>query len=484
MYAALIVITAFITSVIVIQLSTPLAVRVGLVDRPGGHKLHDDHVPLVGGFALYFALFLAWFIAPRIGLGTINALFLAASGLLFVIGLADDRFQLSVRLRMAMQLAAALLMVYSNVVLNDLGQLLPGLPVETGVLAVPFTLFAVVGTINAMNMIDGVDGLAGLVSFAILLLLGVVSYISGNNVQLLIVLCMLGAVGGFLHFNMRRRGRERAAIFMGDAGSTILGFLFAYLFVSLSQGEHRSISPVTALWLFAVPLMDTVGVMIRRIWLGRSPFSADRGHLHHLLIDAGFRMRHAVFVIAAIQLLLGATGLAAHYLGVPDWLSFAAFLGLFFLYAYLIIRPWRAVPKLRAIHRGLDLTVRGARHVFVGNLVPDTAWADVQNLLQEAGHRGDFQLFQRTDPETGETSAYALVDAVTTDRVKPLARTLVHAHGRLASRHNKPDQHLVIRQLVPRNPENDRRRANRSGVDQEKRQKDRRVPSEPLPPVS
>jgi len=480
MYDALIFFGTFIAAVTVIQLAMPVAVKVGLVDRPGGHKLHDDHVPLVGGFALYAGLFLAWLLGPYLGLGSINSLFLAASGLLFTIGLVDDRFQLSVRLRLAMQVVAALLLVYSNAELRSLGELIPGMPLELGPLAAPFTIFAVVGTINAMNMIDGVDGLAGLVSFTILLLLLVVSYLSHSSVQLLIVLCMLGAVGGFLHFNMRRPGRDRAAVFMGDAGSTILGFLFAYLFISLSQGTQSAISPVVALWLFAVPLMDTVGVMIRRIWLGRSPFSADRGHLHHLLIDAGFRMRHAVLVIAALQLVLGAAGLTAHYLGVPDYLSFAAFLVLFVIYAYFISRPWRAIPRIRAFHRALDLTVRGARQVFIGNLQRNTAFADVRNLLREAGEQRPFELYERTDPETGETSVFALVDAGETDQVNRLVRKLRSARTRLYGKRRSPEDEMRIRHLVPRNEANDRRRDSTGRVTTDQRRRERRVASRRL----
>ena len=473
MLSALIFLAAFVTSVAVIHLFSPVAVRIGLVDRPGGHKLHDDHVPLVGGFALYASLFLAWNLGPLLGLGTINSIFLAASGLLFTIGLVDDRFNLSVRLRLAMQVAAALLLVYSQVVLDDLGRLLPDQLLALGVLAIPFTIFATVGTINAINMIDGMDGLAGLVSFSILSLLLVVSYVSDSSIQLLIILCMMGGLGGFLLFNMRRRGRDRAAVFMGDAGSTILGFLFAYLLISLSQGEHRAISPVTAIWLFAVPLMDTLGVMMRRIWLGRSPFAADRGHLHHLLLDAGFRMRHAVVLIAAIQLLLGGVGLAGDYLGVPEHLSLLAFVTLFLVYAYLVIRPWRAVPRLRTIHRSLDLTVRGARQVFVGNLNRDTAGSDMANLLRESGHDGGFELYERPDPAGGESLVFALVDAGETDRVKPLARDLRKAHRALAGR-RPGDPGPVIRQLVPRSRENDRRAARAKSTAENRRHRERR----------
>lgn len=359
MQVVLVIPVAFIISIGVICLATPIAIHVGLVDRPGGHKQHQHEVPLVGGLALYIGLFLSWYLAPYLGVGNINFLFIAGSALLFVIGIADDYFQLSVSFRIVVQVLAALLLTYCNIVLTSLGQLLPGVVVETGVFAIPFTVFAVVGTINAMNMIDGVDGLAGLLSFVVLLMLGVVSYTSGNGVQLLIIFCMLGAVGGFLHFNLRRPGREHAAVFMGDAGSTILGFLFAYLFISLSQGESPAITPVTALWLFGVPLMDTIGVMARRIWLGRSPFSADRGHLHHLLLDAGFRVRHTVMIIAAIQLLLGTAGLVAYYFGVLEWVSFAAFLGLFAFYAYFIFHPRRAVLYLRNVHQKFGFTVRG-----------------------------------------------------------------------------------------------------------------------------
>jgi UDP-GlcNAc:undecaprenyl-phosphate GlcNAc-1-phosphate transferase len=92
---------------------------------------------------------------------------------------------------------------------------------------------------------------------------------------------------GFLYYNLRYPGNRRARVFLGDNGSMLLGFLFAWLFIALSQGEPAAMTPVTALWLFALPLMDTVGVMLRRIWLGKSPFRADRHHLHHLFVRAG-----------------------------------------------------------------------------------------------------------------------------------------------------------------------------------------------------
>lgn len=478
--AAMIFLGAFFTGAMLIVLLKPLAVLVGLVDRPGGHKIHDAHVPLVGGFAIYAGLLLAWLIGPQLGLGTMNALLVAASGLLFVIGLVDDRFQLSVRLRLLMQVAAGLMLVYSNAVLNDLGNLLPGGPVQLGPLAVAFTIFATVGTINAMNMLDGVDGLAGLVSFVVLGLLAYAAAVSHSGVQLLLTLSVMGGVAGFLLFNLRRKGRERASVFMGDAGSTLLGFVFAYLFISLSQGEHRAIQPVTALWLFAVPLMDTVGIMLRRIWLGKSPFSADRGHLHHLLMDAGFRMCQVVLLIAGIQLGLGALGLAAQHAGVPDYVSFGVFLAAFAGYAYLIIRPWRAVPKLRNLHRRLDLTASGANQVFIGNLSPDTARLEVQNLLREARKEMRFELYERIDPETGEASAFALIDAGSPRALKPLVRDLRRAQARIYWNSRPSENGVIIRQLFPREEKNDRRTAQHDLPKTDQRRRDRRGECRPL----
>ena len=444
-------------SVAAIFIARPVAVRFGLVDKPGGHKLHAHHTPLVGGLAIYLSVALAWFMAPLLGLGSMNSVFVAAGGLLFTIGLIDDHIQLSVKLRFAMQVIAALLLVYSKVVLVDLGYLLPDQLMPLGVFAIPLTVFAVVGAINALNMIDGVDGLCGLVSFASFSLLLFVAFISGSQTQISLLLCVLGGVAGFLLFNMPIRGRARASIFMGDAGSTLLGFLLAYLLISLSQGEQRAMAPVVALWIFAVPLMDTLGVMLRRVWLKKSPFDADRGHIHHLLMDAGFRVRQTVLLIASLQLVLGVTGLAAYYLGVPDAVSLAAFILLFAAYLYLISRPWRIVPRFRSLHAKSGLTVAGVRYVYVGNLNPDTAVADLEALLGGSQHFRAFEIYKgNSEGEGSASSTYALVNARETDNVPEL---LAYLRKNLARTQQQGAATLgpVIRQYIPRKRRNERR---------------------------
>jgi len=138
-----------------------------------------------------------------------------------------------------------------------------------------------IGMLNAVNMVDGLDGLA-----ASLVFIAIIAW-TGDDVRNVVIPELLGAaILAFLLFNLRLRGR--ALVFMGDAGSLFLGFVLTWFLVALSQGEQRLLAPVTALWLFALPLTDTISMMVRRILLRRSPFLADREHFHHILLAAGF----------------------------------------------------------------------------------------------------------------------------------------------------------------------------------------------------
>ncbi|MCB1863149.1 MAG: undecaprenyl/decaprenyl-phosphate alpha-N-acetylglucosaminyl 1-phosphate transferase, partial [Gammaproteobacteria bacterium] len=239
--------------------------------------------------------------------------------LIVLTGVLDDRLQLGVRLRFLMHALIALIMIHwGGVVLLDLGFLVSPELLVLGYLAVPLTIFATLGTINALNMLDGIDGLAGVLSIVIFSFIALLAFISQSADYFYLSIAVLGAVAGFLVFNFPYSSRQHASIFMGDAGSNLLGFLLAWQFIALSQGDDPVIAPVTALWLYAVPLIDTVSVMVRRVWLKRSPFKADRGHLHHLLIDAGFRVRQVVYLMAFIQVLLAAAGVWMLWGGVPQ----------------------------------------------------------------------------------------------------------------------------------------------------------------------
>ncbi len=449
-------ISTLLLSALSIHVMAPVAVKLGLTDKPGGRKHHEHATPLVGGIAIYLSLLVSGLLLKWYELGDFNFLFIAAGGALVLTGLIDDYCELSIRIRMGVQALASLVMILmAGIVLNDLGAIVSTDLLMLGYFAVPITILGVVAITNALNMMDGIDGLAGAVSCVCLGLLLSVAMVSGSVPDAILIVSAMGAVLGFLLFNFHWFGIRKAHVFLGDSGSTMLGFLFAWLLISLSQGEGRAMQPVTALWIFAVPLMDLAGLIIRRLWLKRSPFKADRGHLHHLLLDAGFRVRQAVVLIAAIQVLLGLIGLMGLYLDIPDRVMFISFLLLFSLYCYLIIRPWRVVPRLRYVHQCLSLTVRGCDQVYVGNLDIETAIENIEQMINSLNHDHTFRVYEYSDKQTDRLYCFAVIDIHMTDNMSKVCRQLVR------SKFSKPG--FIIRKFIVRNPDNDRRKVVREG---------------------
>lgn len=320
----------------------PAAARIGLVDKPGLKKRHHGEIPVVGGIAIFAGFTFSLLLLHTYPLKDLRAL-IAGSLLLVIIGVIDDVLRLPVLTRFMAQIAAALMMaLWSGVMLLSLGDLfIPGQAVMLGALAIPFTVFAVVGVINAANMSDGIDGLLGTLLFAAFSGLAVAAFIGDRVSELNLLLMMGGCIAGFLFFNMRTPWRERAAIFMGDGGTMFLGFVVAYFVIKLSQGENAAITPVTALWLVALPLFDAVGMMIRRILKGRSPFDGDLEHMHHVLLWAGFTVPQSVAIIGGLAFSCVAIGLGGMYLQVPQPIMFALFIGLGLGHFGLTMRSWK-----------------------------------------------------------------------------------------------------------------------------------------------
>jgi len=222
-------------------------------------------------------------------------------------------------------------------VLKDLGYLVPtGHPVSLGIMAVPLTVFAIVGVTNAVNMSDGIDGQAASLVLVAVSALAVITWVNGHLGALAILILLAGVLIAFLTFNLRFHGT--ALVFMGDAGSMFLGFVLAWLLVKVSQGDDRLMAPVTALWIFALPLIDTVSMMLRRALLGRSPFLADREHFHHILLAAGFTPKQTLALTVLLAGIAAGVGLAGHFLGVEEYWMFLAFISLFALHFWMIMR--------------------------------------------------------------------------------------------------------------------------------------------------
>ncbi len=251
--------------------------------------------------------------------------------LILVAGVLDDRFNLPVAPRLAIQLLAAFLIIaITGLTQTYLGLASDGIEtaatstpemliqVLTGPLFLIIALAFIVGLVNAVNMSDGVDGLAGSASAAAFFWLAVIGFGIGEHRLGLQALALAAACLGFLVFNMRHRWRTRASLFLGDGGSTFLGAALAGFILILASGTAAVAFPVL-IWIVIVPVIDTLSLIVRRMSVRRSPFSPDRQHLHHLLMDAGLSCGQTAVAVMALNLLAGAIAYIAIRFDIPVW---------------------------------------------------------------------------------------------------------------------------------------------------------------------
>jgi len=349
--AMLITFSALAVTALFVEVARRLAPAVGLIDSPNERKAHEGDIPLVGGIAIFAGLLLI--LALKGSLAEHWAFFLAA-GLLVATGMWDDVFGVSPHPRLFMQcLAVLIIAVPGRGYISDLGTILPAFgTLDLGWMGIPFTVFAGVGLINAFNMSDGVDGLCGTLTLVALTGLGIAAGMAGRESELMLILALAGGVIGFLIFNVRLPQRKQAVVFLGDAGSYLMGLSVIYLAMRLSQGQERAINPVTALWFCMLPLLDTVGMILRRIRRGKSPFSPDREHLHHVFLLANFSVTTTWLGLAAVATSGMVIGLFGYIAGIPESIMFALFLVLGALYYVMLMRTWKLLKFFsRSINR-------------------------------------------------------------------------------------------------------------------------------------
>lgn len=330
---------AFVGTLLSILLLRPLARKLGLMDAPGGRKTHTRATPLIGGFGIYLGLLAGCLLNPDV-LAHYQPL-LVITTLLLVIGLIDDYYPLPAWVRMGVQVLAAWLMcTYGGNQLVTLGHLVGNWEMFLGRYTVIMTIFATVGVINAINMIDGMDGLSGGMAVICLGLLGITAGLNGMHPELLqFILILLASVIAFLVLNFRAPVGKPALIYLGDSGSTMLGFILAWVLIESSQGLEMRVIPATvALWFVAIPLMDTVYLLVARPLTGKSPFAPGNDHLHHLLAMHGLSHARVVVLLYLGGLVFGLGGLAIYAVPVLEPWSLYAFLCLFLLYIVLMRR--------------------------------------------------------------------------------------------------------------------------------------------------
>ncbi|WP_281883085.1 glycosyltransferase family 4 protein [Paenibacillus sp. YYML68] len=315
----------FAVALIIALLMTPLVKRfafwVGAVDAPNHRKVHSRIMPRLGGLAIFFAFVAAYFVvSPAMNALKADVVFglLVGGAIVVLIGALDDRFDLSPKLKLLGQVAAASVVVYSGVVID-----LVNVPFGEGVvslewLAVPLTIFWIVGVTNAINLIDGLDGLSAGVSGIATCTMLVLALLMGNVTVVLLCAILLGSIGGFLFYNF-----HPAKIFMGDSGALFLGFTLASLSI-LGFKQATLVSLLVPIMILGVPLSDTFFAIMRR-WVNNLPISvADKSHLHHCLLQMGFSHRTTVLIIYGIAALFGTSAVFLSFLSQQDslWAAF------------------------------------------------------------------------------------------------------------------------------------------------------------------
>ena len=334
---------------LLIPASLPLARRWGLVDHPGGRKQHECAIPVTGGAVILLGMLASYFLFET-SWTLRNGIFIAGAVMLVVVGQVDDKYDLRWTWRIAAQaLAAAAMALLAGVSAHNLQDVFGFAGANIGLLSLPFTVFVVVGIINALNMADGVDGLAGSLALVSLLLFTCFALYAGDYYLAERLLALGGAVLGFLLWNKRSPWLPRAKVFLGNGGSMLLGFILAWAALRLTQNPEHPVSPVLGPWTLALPLIDCVVLMLRRLRAGKSPFRADRNHMHHLLLDAGFSPGRVTVIMAGGSLVLGLAAAWAVKLGVYRPVLVLAFLGLLAAWYVFTRHRERAVARLRRL---------------------------------------------------------------------------------------------------------------------------------------
>ncbi|QIR15095.1 UDP-N-acetylglucosamine--undecaprenyl-phosphate N-acetylglucosaminephosphotransferase [Shewanella aestuarii] len=347
--------TAFTLSFAAILAVNPLAEKLGLLDLPNERKCHDGAVPLIGGIAIFVGVLFTSSIFVEHS-QTLN-LYLISSALILFIGVLDDRYDLSVRVRLVAQVITASILIFgAELYLKSLGSIFYFFEFNLGYLGIIVTIFAVIGCINAFNMVDGIDGLAGMLSLVTFSSLTILFYRAGNN-WYLIPLLFDAAIIAYLVFNLRWPFEDLNKIFMGDAGSMLIGLTVVWLLVLGTQTyslvmpiDDQAIvfSPVTALYLIAIPLMDMAAIMYRRLKKGISPFKPDRDHLHHIFERAGYNRKQTLIRITAFSALLALIGLIGEFSNVPEWIMFIGFIIMFLCYNWALAHVWQIITWLNS----------------------------------------------------------------------------------------------------------------------------------------
>jgi len=326
---------AFLITLTLMLVLRPFAFSLNLVDVPGGRKTHFGEVPVIGGLAMFPAALAA--ISSVGGAGLPEVALLVASALTVVVGALDDRFDLPPYTRLLAHIAAAVTLVLaSGYTVTSFGNLLGFGTMNLGPLAFIFTVVATIALVNGFNMLDGLDGLAGSVALVALAGLAICLMGAPQAYAAIVALALVGAVAGFLLFNLPAKFNRSVLAFMGDAGSTMLGFSLAGVSLIAIQADGARLPSVVVLWLLPIPILELFTSTFRRLMKGLSPLEADRGHFHYVFLEAGFSARAIFMLYVGLSSFSAVTGLLLWKSGCSEAAMFYSFIGLSMLWLSMV----------------------------------------------------------------------------------------------------------------------------------------------------
>ncbi|UEX89750.1 glycosyltransferase family 4 protein [Staphylococcus ratti] len=307
MYTLTLIVFSMIVSLILTPIVIAVSKKLDIVDRPNFRKIHTKPISMLGGSAILLSFFIGiWLGAPIER--EIKPLLLGAI-VIYLVGLIDDLYDLKPILKLLGQIAAALIVVLYGVTIDFIS--IPiGPTIHFGWLSIPITIFWIVAITNAINLIDGLDGLAAGVSTIALVTIAFIAILQGNIFIIMICSVLIGSLLGFLVFNF-----HPAKIFLGDSGALLLGFIIGFLSL-LGFKNITFISLFFPIVILAVPFIDTLFAMIRRVKRGQHIMQADKSHLHHKLLDLGYTHRQTVMLIYAMAIMFSVVSVIL-YLSQP-----------------------------------------------------------------------------------------------------------------------------------------------------------------------
>ncbi len=319
--------TTFILTVISIVVFIKYAQKFGFIDIPNERSIHKKPVPRGAGMAFVFSVLLVSFILILLDFNHLMRYWYVylAIVIVFLAGVIDDKRGLSPKMKFVFILLATLILYYNGLSIRSLGLYLDKEILLPWFLVLPFTFFAIAGFTNALNLLDGLDGLAGTVSLIMLGTFMWIGYINHDSLMVMLSTLFIAGLVAFLLFNW-----NPAKVFMGDSGSLTLGFVISVLAIrSLDY-----IAPTAALFILAIPVLDTFVVMTRRIQRGRSPFSADKNHMHHIFYKRYEDIKYTVILIVYIQIAFTMIGYQLR--DADNFLSLVLFGILFYIFLSLL----------------------------------------------------------------------------------------------------------------------------------------------------